>query len=278
MKTFGCAAFAPMRMRSPRTAPPLIGLDGSIAITAIAWPCASQAPSSASTSVDLPLPGTPVMPTTQARPARCGERRRGLARARARRRRSASAGARARAGRRDRPLGQARAARRARASARSPRPSASPLGDRRGRASRHRQTMTSGWPKPRSRRSRGADLLVRQAGARAVDDGAEDVAVVALGGAREVVERLARPRRAERAALAARNSSRWRRIAAGSGRSTGGRFAASSSAWYSLTPTTTCSPALDALLEAHRRGADHALHEARPRPPCTCRRRRRSSS
>ena len=35
MKTFGCAAFAPMRMRSPRTAPPLTGLDGSIAITAI---------------------------------------------------------------------------------------------------------------------------------------------------------------------------------------------------------------------------------------------------
>jgi hypothetical protein len=59
-----------MRMRSPRTAPPLTGLDGSIATTATVCPSASQAPSKASTRVDLPLPGTPVMPTTQARPAR----------------------------------------------------------------------------------------------------------------------------------------------------------------------------------------------------------------
>ena len=70
MKAFGCAAFSPMRMRSPSTAPPVIGLDGSIAITATRRPCASQAPSSASTSVDLPLPGTPVTPTTRALPAR----------------------------------------------------------------------------------------------------------------------------------------------------------------------------------------------------------------
>ena len=95
MKTFVCAAFAPMRMRSPSTAPPLIGLDGSMATTAIVWPCASQRPSSASTSVDLPLPGTPVMPTTQARPARPAIVPMRRAR-RGRRRRSASAGARAR--------------------------------------------------------------------------------------------------------------------------------------------------------------------------------------
>ena len=179
MKTFGCAAFAPMRMRSPSTAPPLIGLDGSIAITATVRPAPSQAPSRASTSVDLPLPGTPVMPTTQA-PAGA------LRAARAASRRPAPSSSISVSRRRER----APVAGRARASGEVAR----------GGWSGHAQTMTSGWPKPRSRRRRAQISSLRQAGAGAVDDGAEDVAVAALGGAGEVVERLG-DRAAERSAF-----------------------------------------------------------------------------
>ena len=80
MKTFGSAPCSPMRTRSPSTAPPVMGLDGSMAMTATCRPRSSHAPSSALTRLDLPLPGTPVMPTTRARPARAREPRRDLAR------------------------------------------------------------------------------------------------------------------------------------------------------------------------------------------------------
>src|SRR5689334_21833455 len=59
-----------MRMRSPRIEPPENGLDGSIATMPTLRRDARTAAASFETSVDLPLPGTPVMPTTCARPAR----------------------------------------------------------------------------------------------------------------------------------------------------------------------------------------------------------------
>ena len=94
-------ACSPIRIRSPRTAPPLIGLDGSKATTAtVQAALRARRRAGRSTSVDLPLPGTPVTPTTRRLPARAAERRRGLARRRARRRRTASAGGRSPAGRR----------------------------------------------------------------------------------------------------------------------------------------------------------------------------------
>src|SRR5690606_19217602 len=51
-----------MRARSPRSAPPLRGLDGSTASTPTVRPCARSSPTSAETSVLLPTPGGPVMP------------------------------------------------------------------------------------------------------------------------------------------------------------------------------------------------------------------------
>ena len=71
MKTSGCAPCSPMRTRSPSTAPPVMGLDGSTATTATFWPRRSSSPSNACTRVDLPAPGLPVSPSTCARP-RCG--------------------------------------------------------------------------------------------------------------------------------------------------------------------------------------------------------------
>src|SRR5262245_4906910 len=58
-----------MRMRSPSIDPPENGLDGSIATIATRRPLLRIDAASLATSVDLPLPGTPVMPTTCARPA-----------------------------------------------------------------------------------------------------------------------------------------------------------------------------------------------------------------
>ncbi len=48
----------------------MIGLDGSTATTATARPARRTSAISAATSVDLPEPGGPVIPTRWARPAR----------------------------------------------------------------------------------------------------------------------------------------------------------------------------------------------------------------
>ncbi len=58
-----------MRTRSPSSAPPVIGDDGSTAITATVRPCSRSAAMSVATSVDLPAPGGPVMPMRWAAPA-----------------------------------------------------------------------------------------------------------------------------------------------------------------------------------------------------------------
>src|SRR5213594_2351607 len=71
MKTFGSRVWACIRMRSPRTAPPVNGLEGSTAMMATRSPSARRRVVSLSTSVDLPAPGGPVMPSTWARPT-CG--------------------------------------------------------------------------------------------------------------------------------------------------------------------------------------------------------------
>src|SRR5712692_11961897 len=55
-----------MRMRSPRIAPPVKGELGSVAITATERPSFLRSVIRASTSVDLPVPGAPVKPTTYA--------------------------------------------------------------------------------------------------------------------------------------------------------------------------------------------------------------------
>ena len=156
MKTFSCAAFAPMRMRSPRTAPPLIGLDGSMAITAIVWPARQPGAeqgvderrlAAARHAGDADDPGAA---------GALGHPRRRVARAGAvvvdqrqqARERAALTPARARSAQ----------ARRGRSS---------------GHASDDDQRLAEAEVAAQAR----ADLLVRQAGAGAVDDGAEDVAV-----------------------------------------------------------------------------------------------------
>src|SRR6266699_3861842 len=57
-----------MRTRSPRIAPPLKGLLGSIASTPTSSPDPRTRPMSLSVSVDLPEPGAPVIPTVYAPP------------------------------------------------------------------------------------------------------------------------------------------------------------------------------------------------------------------
>src|SRR4249920_790160 len=57
-----------MRIRSPSSAPPVNGDDGSTASTAMRWPWARNALSSAPVTVDLPTPGEPVRPMIRARP------------------------------------------------------------------------------------------------------------------------------------------------------------------------------------------------------------------
>src|SRR5436853_431478 len=57
-----------MRIRSPRIAPPLKGLLGSIASTPTSSPDPRTRPMSLSVSVDLPEPGAPVIPTVYAPP------------------------------------------------------------------------------------------------------------------------------------------------------------------------------------------------------------------
>ncbi len=64
MNTFGLPACSCMRMRSPRMAPPVKGLEGSTASTpTLAWVFSSSR-ISAFVSVLLPEPGLPVMPST----------------------------------------------------------------------------------------------------------------------------------------------------------------------------------------------------------------------
>ena len=57
MKTPSSVAWRCMRTRSPSSAPPENGLDGSTATTPTRAPVARYAATSASTSVDLPTPG-----------------------------------------------------------------------------------------------------------------------------------------------------------------------------------------------------------------------------
>ncbi len=64
MNTSPSAAYCCIRMRSPRMAPPVTGLDGSMASTATARSALRASATSADTSVDLPLPGGPVTPTS----------------------------------------------------------------------------------------------------------------------------------------------------------------------------------------------------------------------
>ena len=58
-----------MRTRSPSSAPPENGDDGSTASTPTRLPCSRNAVSSAEVVVDLPTPGDPVRPMTTALPA-----------------------------------------------------------------------------------------------------------------------------------------------------------------------------------------------------------------
>ena len=58
-----------MRVLSPRMLPPVSVDDGSTASTATRFPLAVRSLPSASTNVDFPAPGTPVMPMRWAPPA-----------------------------------------------------------------------------------------------------------------------------------------------------------------------------------------------------------------
>jgi hypothetical protein len=62
MNTPSSVAWSCMRMRSPRIAPPLKGLLGSIARMPTSSPAPRMSPMSLSVSVDLPEPGAPVTP------------------------------------------------------------------------------------------------------------------------------------------------------------------------------------------------------------------------
>ena len=64
MKTLGSRAWRCIRIRSPRMAPPLKGELGSVASTATDDCFLRSRETTASTSVDLPVPGAPVNPAT----------------------------------------------------------------------------------------------------------------------------------------------------------------------------------------------------------------------
>jgi hypothetical protein len=64
MNTSGSSVWACIRMRSPSTAPPVNGLEGSTAITPTGTCRARSRLVTRSTSVDFPAPGGPVMPST----------------------------------------------------------------------------------------------------------------------------------------------------------------------------------------------------------------------
>jgi len=69
MKTPSSPAYACIRTRSPRSAPPVIGDDGSTAMTATDRPTRRSSAIRAATRVDFPAPGGPVIPTRWADPA-----------------------------------------------------------------------------------------------------------------------------------------------------------------------------------------------------------------
>jgi len=69
MNTFGSVAWSCIRTRSPSSAPPENGEDGSTASTPTRRSCARRTRTSADVEVDLPTPGEPVSPITRARPA-----------------------------------------------------------------------------------------------------------------------------------------------------------------------------------------------------------------
>ena len=68
MKTPGSPLSARMRTRSPKIAPPVKGLVGSIATIATRSPAARRCWAKTVTNVDLPVPGAPVTPMMWARP------------------------------------------------------------------------------------------------------------------------------------------------------------------------------------------------------------------
>src|SRR5918992_3424332 len=69
MNTSRSVAWSCMRTRSPSSAPPLNGDDGSTASTPTRLPCALKAVTSALVEVDFPTPGEPVSPMIRAAPA-----------------------------------------------------------------------------------------------------------------------------------------------------------------------------------------------------------------
>jgi hypothetical protein len=64
MKTPGSRKWSARRMRSPRSAPAVNGLDGSTVMTPTLVPSERTWRMSEPTSVDFPTPGGPVIPTT----------------------------------------------------------------------------------------------------------------------------------------------------------------------------------------------------------------------
>ena len=68
MKALGSTASRAIRVLSPRIEPPELFEEGSTARTAMRWPAAVRLLPSVSISVDLPTPGTPVIPTRIAAP------------------------------------------------------------------------------------------------------------------------------------------------------------------------------------------------------------------
>ena len=71
MKALGSRARRAIRVLSPKMEPPVRVEDGSTASTATLCPAAVRLAPRASMVVDLPTPGTPVMPTRIAVPV-CG--------------------------------------------------------------------------------------------------------------------------------------------------------------------------------------------------------------
>ena len=257
MKAFGCAPWAPIRMRSPSTAPPLIGLDGSTAITAIFRPSASQR---AEQRIDERRLAAARHAGDADDPGAAGARRPSAPRPRAppgRRRRSASAGGPARAGRR-------------RARARRARRCPTAVIDASDDDERLAEAEVAAQP--------AADLLVasgrparprrpRRTRCR------RSLSVLRVSAVERLLDRGARARRlrggelVEMAAHRDRVGALDRRAAAG------------------LVVGLVLVDADDDLLAARRRGPGCASPRRRSsaapgpiRPPCTCRRRRRPSS
>ena len=69
MNARGLATSVSIRVLSPRIEPPLRSELGSMASTASLWSSPVTSPPIASMNVDLPAPGTPVIPIRTERPA-----------------------------------------------------------------------------------------------------------------------------------------------------------------------------------------------------------------